>query len=109
MRQQGLVIGILLCFLPLAPAAASPILPAADKPGALMTYQRLGEDDRRATLQELTGRSMASDALYDSLDACTMRQTTEDGTSHWRLSKAVSVCLKELGLPPASRAAAAKR
>lgn len=109
MRQQGLLVGTLLLVLPFGAAVAAPIPPAKDKPGTLMAYQRLGEADRRATLEAFTGVSMASDSLYESFDACTMRQTTDDGAGRLTLSKAVSACSKELGVPAAGRQASTTR
>lgn len=79
-------------------AYAAPILPAQDKPGSLMRYQQLVTADRRATLEVFTGKSLANDAVFSNLDACTLRQTTEDGARSMRLSTAISTCTRELGL-----------
>lgn len=82
----------------LSTASADPILPAQDKAGSLMKYQALIASDRRATLEAFTGKSMKNDAAFGNLDACTLRQTTEDGAASMRLSKAITGCVKELGL-----------
>lgn len=89
-----LAAGILL----VSPALADPILPAQDKAGSLMKYQALATADRKATLEAFTGKPLQPGAVFDNLDACTLRQTTEDGSQSMRLSKAIAGCVKELGL-----------
>lgn len=79
-------------------ALADPILPTQDKAGSLLKYQALTTADRRATLEAFSGQSMKADATFQNLDACTLRQTTEDNAASLRLSKAVAGCVKELGL-----------
>ncbi|MBA4788943.1 MAG: hypothetical protein H2042_04520 [Rhizobiales bacterium] len=79
-------------------ALADPILPTQDKAGSLLKYQALTTADRRATLEAFSGQSMKSDSTFENLDACTLRQTTEDNAASLRLSKAVAGCVKELGL-----------
>lgn len=79
-------------------ALADPILPTQDKAGSLLKYQALTAADRRATLEAFTGKSLKKDTTFDNLDACTLRQTTEDNAASLRLSKAIAGCVKELGL-----------
>lgn len=85
-------------FLLVSPALADPILPAQDKSGSLLKYQALSTADRKATLEAFTGKPLQPGALFDNLDACTLRQTTEPGGETMRVSKAIAVCVKELGL-----------
>ena len=80
------------------PVLADPILPAQDKTGSLMKYQALSTADRKATLEAFTGKPLQPGNVFDNLDACTLRQTTEPGGETMRLSKAVTACVKELNL-----------
>ncbi|MFG1395505.1 hypothetical protein [Roseixanthobacter pseudopolyaromaticivorans] len=90
---------LFVCALVLAPtfAFADPITPAQDKPGAVLRYQRLGPEDRQATLEAFTGAKISNLGAFDSLDACTLRETTEDDASRAKLGKTIADCQKELG------------
>ncbi len=96
MRTHLLVLASLLATL--SGAVADPIVPAQEKAGSLMKYQALVTQDRRATLEAFTGKSMKNATVFENLDACTLRQTTEDGASSMRVSKAIAGCVKELGI-----------
>lgn len=90
------------CLLALAlvpPVAhADPLAPARDRPGALLAYQGLMVDDRRATLEAFTGLKFDSDTKFETVDACALREATEDTASRARLSATLSGCLAEAGL-----------
>lgn len=79
-------------------ALADPIPSAQDKAGSLLKYQALTAADRRATLEAFTGKPMKNETVFENLDACTLRQTTEDNAASLRLSKAIEGCVKELNM-----------
>ncbi|MFG1428368.1 hypothetical protein [Roseixanthobacter glucoisosaccharinicivorans] len=97
--MQRPAVALFVCALALAPVAAfaDPITPAQDKPGSVLKYQRLGPDDRQATLEAFTGAKITNLTAFDSLDACTLRETTESDASHAKLGKTIADCQKELG------------
>lgn len=76
---------------------AAPILPAQDKAGDVNTYQALAPADRMATLEAFTGKTVRPGSVFDNLDACTLRATTEPSAGSMRLSKIIPACEKELG------------
>ncbi len=76
--------------------AAAPILPAQDRPGAVLKYQVLTPPDRQATLEAFTEKKV-SGAKFDTLDACTLRETTEPDASRVKLAKVIADCVKETG------------
>ncbi|MDE1567794.1 hypothetical protein [Aquabacter sediminis] len=78
-------------------AHAAPILPAQDKAGDVNTYQALAPADRMATLEAFTGKAIRPGSVFDNLDACTLRATTEPSAGSMRLSKVIPACEKELG------------
>ena len=78
-------------------AHAAPILPAQDKAGDVNTYQALAPADRMATLEAFTGKTIRPGSVFDNLDACTLRATTEPTANSMRLSKVIPACEKELG------------
>lgn len=78
-------------------AHAAPILPAQDKAGDVNTYQALAPADRMATLEAFTGKTIRPGSVFDNLDACTLRATTEPSAGSMRLSKVIPACEKELG------------
>ncbi len=78
-------------------AQAAPILPAQDKAGDVNTYQALAPADRMATLEAFTGKTLRPGDVFDNLDACTLRATTEPSAGSMRLSKVIPACEKELG------------
>ncbi|WP_029002328.1 hypothetical protein [Azorhizobium doebereinerae] len=77
-------------------AAAAPILPNQDKPGAVLKYQALPPNDRMATLEAFTQKKI-SGAAFDTLDACTLRETTEADAGRAKLAKTIADCAKETG------------
>lgn len=79
-----------------AAASAAPIPPQQDKAGALLKYQVLTPPDRRATLDAFMGRKL-SDGAFTALDACTLRQATEDNAGRVKLSATIAACAKETG------------
>lgn len=79
------------------PVAAAPILPAQDKAGDVNTYQALAPADRMATLEAFTGKTIRPGSVFDNLDACTLRATTEPSAGSARLGKIIPACEKELG------------
>lgn len=76
---------------------AAPILPAQDKAGDVNTYQALAPADRMATLEAFTGKTVRPGSVFENLDACTLRATTEPSAGSMRLSKVIPACEKELG------------
>jgi len=78
-------------------AQAAPILPAEDKPGAVIRYQALLTPDRQATLEAFTGKKLRIGPEFDDLDSCTLRETTEPDATRARLGKTIADCMKELG------------
>ncbi|MFG1423897.1 hypothetical protein [Roseixanthobacter liquoris] len=97
MQRPAAVLFVCALFLAPVSAFADPITPAQDKAGAVLKYQRLGPDDRRATLEAFTGAKIANDSAFDNLDACTLRETTEDDANRAKLGKTIADCQKELG------------
>ncbi|TCT03504.1 hypothetical protein [Aquabacter spiritensis] len=96
--MRSLILALVGAGVMTSAAQAEPILPAQDRAGALLKYQLLVVQDRRATLEAFTGKSMRNQAVFQNLDACTLRQTTEDGAAGMRLSKVIAACVKELNL-----------
>lgn len=94
---------VIVCALLLpVPAFATPIVPAKDKAGSLPAYQLLSTDDRKATLEAFTGEAISSDAAFENLDSCVLRQSTEPDARSARLGKTIEGCRQELGLAPAA-------
>lgn len=85
-------------FTAYASAQAAPIQPAQDKAGSVVVYQGLPTTDRQATLEAFTGKPIRMGSVFDNLDACTLRSTTEPSANRLRLSNVISACEKELGL-----------
>ncbi|MFG1464396.1 hypothetical protein V5F77_16010 [Xanthobacter sp. DSM 24535] len=95
MQRPAVVLYVSALLLACAPARADPITPAQDKAGAVMRYQRLGPNDRLATLEAFAGQKL-SDSAFDNLDACTLRETTETDGGRAKLAKTVADCRTEL-------------
>lgn len=76
--------------------AAAPILPDQDRPGAVLRYQAMTPPDRLATLEAFTQQKVPA-AKFDTLDACTLRETTEPDATRVKLAKVIADCVKETG------------